>query len=193
MTDTDNEDGFWNKISSINRVECGNCGHGNSRGVTVCEQCQSPLPGEEEEEETVNAMVGEELAAAPKLRKVLLKDAKNLINLKRAVEGVESGTMSKDDYRQIVKKLHSLTAKGVALCKADVIKKKVAKLPEEEQKLVADTSEQIFRYHDAITLMMKYLESSDIIDAKAGLAMAEDALTKMDLLQDKAIDIAAAL
>jgi hypothetical protein len=193
MTDTDNEDGFWNRISNINRVECESCGHANSRGAQMCEQCQSPLPQEDEEEEMINAMAGEGVGATEKFRKVLMKDATNLLNLKKAVEGVETGTMSKDDYRQIVKKIHSLTQKGVALCKADVVKKKVEKLPEEEQKLVAETSEQIFRYHDALTLMMKYLESSDVVDAKAGLAMAEDALIKMDHIQDRAIDIASAL
>jgi len=194
MSDEQQGGGFWDRISNIGKTTvCDNCGHENERGTVECEECHTHLPEGDEDAEAINTFVGEGPLSAQQFRKVPIKDAKNLINLRKACEGVESGAMSADEYRQIVKKLHNMTQMGVNLFKSDVVKKKAEALPENEIALVNDTQAEIIRYHEGVSLMMKYLETGNVSDAREGFNIAEEALKNMDRIQDRAIDIAAAL
>jgi len=194
MSDEQQGGGFWDRISNINKtVVCDNCGHENERSNDECEECHTRLPEGDEDEEAVNTFIGEGPLAAQQFKKVPIKDAKNLINLRKACEGVETGAMSADEYRQIVKKLYNMTQMGVNLFKSDVVKKKTEALPENEIALVNDTQAEIIRYHEGVSRMMKYLETGNVGDAREGFNIAEEALKNMDRIQDRAIDIAAAL
>lgn len=194
MSDEEHEGGFWNRISNINKtIVCDNCGHENERGTVECVECQNPLPEGEEDEEAINTFVGEGPLSSHQFKKVMLGDAKNLKNLRKACEGAESGTMSADEYRQIVKKLHNMTQMGVNLFKSDVVKKKVEALPENEKVLVGDTQTEVIKYYEGVSRMMKFLDTGNAGDAREGFNLAEEALKKMDKIQDRAIDIAASL
>jgi len=194
MTEEKQEGGFWDRISNINKTTvCDNCGHENERGAVDCAECHTPLPEGDEDEEAINTFIGEGPLSSQQFRKVPIRDAKNLINLRKACEGVESGAMSADEYRQIVKKLNNMTQMGVNLFKSDVVKKKTEALPENEIALVHETQTEIFRYHEGVSRMMKYLETGNVSDAREGFNIAEEALRNMDRIQDKAIEIAAAL
>lgn len=194
MTEEKQEGGFWDRISNINKtIVCDNCGHENERGAVDCEECHTPLPEGDEDAEAINTFVGEGPLSSQQFRKVPIGDAKNLKNLRKACEGVESGTMSADEYRQIVKKLNNMTQMGVNLFKSDVVKKKTETLPENEIALVTETQAEIFKYHEGVSRMMQYLETGNVSDAREGFNIAEAALKNMDRIQDKAIEIAAAL
>ncbi|MDQ7822202.1 MAG: hypothetical protein RDV48_05345 [Candidatus Eremiobacteraeota bacterium] len=193
MSDVEEEGGFWSRISGSDRIMCDNCGHGNPHGAEICEECSTPLPGEGDDEETLNTVIGEVTGSHGKMKKVPLQDAKHLKNLRKACEGVEAGTMTKDEYRQVVRPIYTMTQMGVNLFKSDVVKKKLDDLPPEEVELVKNTQNELERYHDGVSLMLGYIEIGNPAMARAGFNTVEDALTKLDRLQDRAIDIASAL
>lgn len=181
----------WNRIIDTDKIICDNCGHSNPLGTEVCEECENPLP--REEDETGYSMIVGDAAGRAKGKKVLLEDARNLKNLRKAYEGMKSGEMHIDEYRQIVKKIHSLTQQGVKLFKSDAVKKKIEGLPEEEKQLVADTQEQIERYHDGVSKMLKFLDMPTMEALNEGFFLVEDSLKILDQIQDRAFEIVANL
>ncbi|GEM_PF-962594 len=189
MTEPEQEGILWDRISRGNKILCDNCGHSNDLESELCEQCQTPLPIEDEDGEPLTMVVGEEAPASGGAKKVLLKDSVHLNNLRRACEGVESETMSADEYMQIVKKIHTLTKMGVDLFNSDVVKKKMEELSEEDLPLVKDTQVEIEKYHLGVSRMIEYLATGDKEAAREGFNKAEEALTKLDRIQDRAIEM----
>lgn len=191
MSDTEEpeqEGILWDKLSRGNKVLCDNCGHSNDLGSEVCEECGTPLPTEDEDGEPLTMVIGE-VPTIEKAKKVLLKDAVHLNNLRKACLGVEAETMPVEEYKQIVKKIHTLTKIGVDLFNSDVVKKKLEDLSEEDVQLVKDTEAEIVKYHEGVSRMMEYLTTGDKKIAREGFDKVEAALTKLDTIQDRAIDM----
>ncbi len=189
MTEIKQDGIHWDRISRGNKILCDNCGHSNDLGSELCEECQTPLPTEDEDGEPLTMIVGEEVPAVGGAKKVQLKDAVNLNNLRRACEGIESDTMSVDEYMQIVKKIHTLTKMGVDLCNSDVVKKKMEELSGADLALAKDTQVELEKYHHGVSRMIEYIATGDKEAAREGFNIAEEALTKLDRIQDRAIEM----
>jgi soluble cytochrome b562 len=188
MSDEEHEEGgFWSRITSINRMECEQCGHDNSRGATVCEECNTPLPAEEEDEESYSTVIGEGLMTAGKYKKVTLQEASNLKKLRECLKGAESGAMSHDEYRHTVKKIFNAIDNIIKFAKTEGMKKKIAALPPEEVDLVRETQQEFEFYKEGLSIMLMFLDEGNPVFAREGFAKAEEALVRMDRIQDKII------
>ncbi|MDQ7825585.1 MAG: hypothetical protein RDV48_22485 [Candidatus Eremiobacteraeota bacterium] len=201
MSDEEEECGFYVRISGSDRIICDNCGHDNPRGAEVCEECSTPLPGDDDDEEALNTVVGElsgessggTSGSSSEGKKGLLYDAKHLRELREACEGIEGGTMSREDYGQVIRSLYVVTQKGAKRFKNDVIKKIHEGMPPEDVQLLNDAQRELERYHEGVSLMLGYLEIGNPTMVRAGFNVAEDALAKLDRIHDRAINISASL
>lgn len=149
----------------------------------------SAQAGAEDDETPLNVMAGE--AARPKLDKIPLEKAVNLIALREACQGIQSGAMTKEVYRESVTKILNMSLMGVRLFECDVVRRKAESLPANEQELVLQTYEGFKKFHRGVQKMAGFLDTGDVANVQDGFTDAENAMLELDALQDKALEIAA--
>lgn len=187
--DDEHEGDIWERLRRIREVVCESCGYENTTGSRICTQCNAPLAAEEEER-SFSAVAGEVRTGSDREGgKTHLGEAKTLTTLKNAVDGICSGLMSKEEYNSVIVKILNMAKTGISLFDTDTVRKKIETLPPAEVEVVNKTHEGFKKFYDGVWLMYGYSEVNDVNIAKDGYTMAEEAMSFLDTVQDKALEI----
>ena len=188
MTDQGNGDTFWDRISRINVSTCKQCGSTNPLGSRECEECGAALPVDDDDV-SVEVREGPAPGRIEKAGKIALEDSKNLNALRRASEGILSGSMDREQYQQIVSKVLYVSQTGVMVFETDLFKSRIAELPSEEGELAQKQYQGFKKFNEGVTMMSKYLETGNADLVKKGFQMAEAAMIELDRIQDRQLEI----
>lgn len=179
----------WEAIRQISSQECPECGAEITRSDSSCPSCGAALaPAEEEAEPALNVMAGGEAGKGGAHPKVPLENARNLRRLREARDGILDGSMSAETYKSTVAEILHVAHLGAEIFKTPAVKTKVATLPPDEAELVARTEAEMKALHRAVGQMARFSESGDRGDVEEGFREAEAAYTRMDALQDQALE-----
>ncbi len=170
--------------------KCPSCGQLSYSNGETCENCGEDFAPEEEEQEFSYVQAeGTPLSAAARatgISKIPLEESRNLILLQDAVDAVQAGEITLDQYQDEVGEVLNLAWTSSESFKSDAMKEQLAKIPEEYRLLVEETGQLWEEYYKALTRMMQY-DGDNISIADEGLQMVEEVLWKMDKLQDRLI------
>jgi hypothetical protein len=179
-------------LRNIVGIECKGCGNINPSTAMKCEECGAPLEAKKDDDRTVSVVHREGIPGAHGQRKVAAEDAKYLLLLRDSVEKIMKKAMTFEEYQNNVKIVLTVARVGVELFNTEIMQERVARLPEEQQALVHKTAALFADYSLGCTTMLHYDGSSNFSQAKRGLEMVTKALTEMDRIQDRALEIEAA-
>lgn len=178
------------------RTQCPECGESNDGDALVCVNCGASLKESEEssgldfvhlEGMPSSSSYEEDIRLGKK--KIPLEESKNLLLLIESVEKLESGEIDLVQYRENVSVVNKVAWAGMELFKTDLFKKKIEELPEEQKQIALATGKLFEKYFQGCQLMLSYEGGEDGSMVLKGFRMAEEALTEMDKIQDKAMAI----
>ncbi len=122
-------------------------------------------------------------------RKVPLEHAANLIKLQNAAAGVLSGSLTTEEYMDILRPMQKALESGIKLIESEAVASQIAALPEEQRTLFLETQSLVGVLLDGVRHMSRYKESANPDDVRDGLASIEAAFQELDEVQDEAIDL----
>jgi uncharacterized protein YbcV (DUF1398 family) len=188
------------KIKNALGTECPQCNEINPITLSHCDKCGTVLPFPGEEISTISYVDSERPTFASddefdfdSKTKIPIEKAKNLILLRQSLEGLENGEITLEEYRQNVNKVKVLASAGVELFSTDVIKEKVASLPDDQKELAERTRLAFNDYLAGCQRMLEYQGGEDITAAQEGYETVEQAIEIMDEIQDRAMEIIAVI
>lgn len=178
-------------LRNVLGIECKVCGNVNPSIAKVCEECQSPLEAPKDDEESLSYVHRQGIPGSLGQKKVALEEAKYLLLLKDTMKKITNREITLEEYQESVKTVQTVATVGMELFNTEVMRDKIAQLPE-EQKNLAERTGALFRdYAQGCAMMVAYDGSGNFTQAQRGLDMVERALTEMDRIQDRALEIEA--
>lgn len=123
--------------------------------------------------------------------KVPLEQSANLVLMREAAAAIRRDQITPEEYLAKVKQVALVADNGIKLFSAEIVKKETAKLPEEEQELIAQFEAQVYVLKEGTDLMKLYIESGNIDDLDNGLALVEKSMAMVDSVQDRALEMSA--
>lgn len=146
---------------------------------------------EPDEDPVLNVVEGEFGAEEPDpFSKVPLEKASNLLKLRRLVQELQSGAVSKEDFLNGIRPMYRSLDNGLQLVTSEPVQKQLLELDEDER-AVFDSTHQTIRFMcDGLASMLGYKESNNLDDVRQGMQMIEDGFEELDQIQDQAIELA---
>lgn len=178
-------------LRNILGIECKACGNINPSVATACEECQAPLEVRAEEEESVSFVHRQGIPGSVGQKKVALEEAKYLILLRDTLERARNNEISLEEYQENVKTVHTVANVGMELFNTEVMRNKIAQLPEEQKELATKTGALFAEYFQGCSMMLQYEGSGNFSQAQKGFEIVERVLNEMDIIQDRALAIEA--
>lgn len=176
-------------LRSVLGIECKACGNINPSISRICEECKTPLEIDDDDDVSLSIIHREGMPGSAGQKKVPLEEAKYLLLLKDSVEKIKTGEMALEEYHGNVKTVLTVARVGAELFNTEVMQNKIEQLPEEQKQLALRTGALFNEYATGCSIMLQYDGSSNFTTAQRGLEMVEKALTEMDRIQDRALEI----
>ncbi len=186
MNENSPEVNILNSLKNALGNECPECGEVNPADVIECQACGRKMPLQKEDEPQLSFVHNEGLGrvVSGKLEKVPMEKAANLAILDEAIEGLETGAIELSEYQKRVNKIKNDIEESIQLLKSDTFKAKVASLPQIQKKILNETEYLFEQYLSGLNRMLEYKGGGDVTPANEGFDMVEEALEKMDRVQD---------
>lgn len=176
--------------------KCAKCSHENAPGSTVCVSCGASLVAEEEPGMNVLSPSPEPAAETPtstekKPVKQELEESTNYIRFKKAIAGIQDGSVSTDEFLSIVKRLRNLADSGLMLYGSVVVKFKLQSAASEEQKITERMQEALTMLRQGMKRLEEYLTSRNVGDLTEGAEEAESGFRALDRAEDYCHEVVA--
>ncbi|MBM3461022.1 MAG: zinc ribbon domain-containing protein [Armatimonadetes bacterium] len=182
--------------------ECPTCGEENDAHARHCDACGLSFDAHEEAQQI--SIAPSVTAAQPELElgplteeqqkivdqmrtKIPLEKGENYILFRQAFDGAQKGEISKDNYRQVVRKLRNIGENGRKVLEHDVVSKKIAAVSEEARDVQAQMLSGFRQIQEGATRMEAWLVSHDTDDLIFGAEMVDAGYHNIDEAQDRAL------
>ena len=186
MSNPSDDDGDidFGLLGQMSEHECPQCGELTSRYSEVCEACGATLAHEQDVSLNISDGSGSRLAGA---HKVPMEEAKNLLKLKEAHQGLASGRLSAEEYSAVVEDVLSIVESALELYNSAYMKDQLSRMEPPAADIYKKMAAAAAEMEKGLARMLKYGESGSLADVEAGLAKVEEALWKVDAAQDVAV------
>lgn len=164
---------------------CPACGQVQETRAPRCAACGVEMEVDEDESAFNMMSEGPERAGSGATR-TPLERSKNFKALKKASAGILDGSVSEDEYRQIVKRLGVVADTGVRLFQTEQYKRKFAEASRLEQQLNTEMQAGFDKLYKGVLRMNEYLKTHDPEDVRQGSALAEVGFVEIDRVQEQA-------
>ena len=178
----------WSILSSITQLPCPHCGEDNERGATECEVCGGVLVPEADDDPSFSMVEAPSGGMVARNVRVPFEERKNVVKIKKALEGIREGTMSIPEYKKLVEEVHYVSSGALALFDTPAAIKKVEALSEELHEIFLDIQDRYEDLNTGVLRMLQYLKSMDPNDVEEGSTMAHEAMRELDKLQYEAYE-----
>lgn len=145
---------------------------------------------EPEEDLTIDVLEGQVATSEDDpYHKVPLEKAKNLLKLRRCVDAVVEGRMSKQDFLNSIRPMARSLENGLKLAESPAVRRQLDELSDEEYNVFLQAQDSIELMHSGMKRMLRYKETDDLQDVEEGMNIVENCFEELDEVQDEAIEL----
>ena len=119
--------------------------------------------------------------------KVPLERSKNLLKLRRLVDGLFDGSLGKTDFLNSIRPMARSMENGLKLAKSPAVQKQLDEMSEDERAVFYDAQDVLKDILKGIQQMLRYKETDNIADVEEGMDSVERCFQELDEIQDDAI------
>ncbi|NDD29746.1 MAG: hypothetical protein EB084_15925 [Proteobacteria bacterium] len=166
-------------------VECPSCAEKSPQDAVTCGSCGAALRVEDPSL-SVTAGAGLDSGHPRVPGEVPLEASPNFILLQKAANGARDASMPPEEYRAAVKRLRTLSDIGQKIMSTDLVKDRVAALPEDQRAACEDLLGGFVDIDAGTTRMLAWLTSGDLLDVTEGAALAERGFRLVERARDTA-------
>jgi len=185
------EGSILEKLQSALRKTCPSCGEANDSDVGQCAACGARVEEVDEERRSISLLQREGMpwTRRDSMVKVPLRQSKNLLLLRETVQHMKC-CLPFERYGENVNKVLLEAQKVRRALGSDALKRDVQKLSALSPAygdIFNQTLRAVDQYCSGLVRMLEYRGGDDVTPATEGYAAVEDALLKLDSMQDRVI------
>ncbi|MBX3169636.1 MAG: hypothetical protein KF760_19695 [Candidatus Eremiobacteraeota bacterium] len=177
--------GYFQALGQMSMVECPACGESTSGYSEFCENCGESL-GLDPDVAPLDLLVAAEGQKQVLFRKVAMGEAKNLLKLKAARDGLLAGTLTSEDFLASVDEVLQFVNSALELYESAYMKHQLTQMPPDAVKIYQEMSLAAKEMQGGLLRMASYGQKHDMAEVEAGLRDVEGGLWRVDAAQDVA-------